>query len=291
MAQGMARIYSRGNVETQWPVSSLYLSPAIVETFIRDFHNYSEELAGLEISELYARKAFPTRLSQILIMLIDRTSLRQLSSEEWKKTFFNLSDAISVSRVDPVLESSISLKKPMTEIRNPAHLEAAQARQLLAFCDSMNEISHPIYRGFGYEIFEENGKIMRYYYDLKNCPFDRILISEEVSSKPLMDFFGRVHEVEKIVSASAMFMKGGETVDVSFEESKKLLSESIMKVYKKKEGPEFALNSIADDFSFKKSKIPSPVTLDYPPKSNRPLPTEEELCKGLSASLRRNLNA
>jgi len=240
IANDMAVMYTKGNLETQWPISSVEIMDTLLNNFIKDFYNVSKKVNDYPPRKLIEFRLMPTKISQMFFFLTPRTSADYLPKHEWVEMFHNLIEGIKKFRKDSTFQNSLELKENiLPKIDHWNDITDKETNELLALSDSLNEMYHPIFRGFGHEIFEENGFIIRYYYDLKGF-YSRIIIKEKVSQKPSLDFFGRIINPESAISAKFAVLRGGNQISTPFREAK----EKIMTDIKNMRGRPLAINEI-----------------------------------------------
>jgi len=286
----MARIYTKGNIKTQWPISASEISPLVIQYLLKDFSEVAKEMKNKSAADLLNERLFPTKISQMFFLLLDRNSTDVLDSQSWREMFYCLMDKLSLFRKDVTLETSIEMKENLLpECGDWTQLDLKKGREILALCDSLNEISHPIYRGYGYEIFEQSGHIFRYYHHLKYGNYSAAIIREKVLKKPVLDFFGRVIDLEDIISMETVFFKNNSPVNDEPSVLKDNLILAINNATKENFDNFRIIKSIAEDFKINfhngKKKVKLKREYNLPQKSM----TEEMLANGVKRYLEMHL--
>lgn len=218
IARDMAELSKGNTFQTQWPISAVEASYYITRTLAPRLESYISFILDYSAEELVQKKIFSNKVAQTMLMLLPMDTLEIIGKNSFRENFTNLLKILEKLRKEPTF-TSLETNYPIINLQNEFN-SAEDVRDIIGLLEALTEIFHPVYRGYGYEIYSEEEKIIRIYYDLRELSFDSVVIEENVEEKPTLSFFGHVFFPEKRVSGKMAFFKDKKNIELEPKKAK-----------------------------------------------------------------------
>lgn len=227
IAKDLAEIQKKSDVLSQWPISSVeamyYTGPFLVPGFAKQIG----EMMQKTNEDLLSEGINSGKLSSLIFFFLNKKTKEEMGTDNYKMVLdFIINKIEELKKIESSerMEDIIVKNRKINKIEN----NDESLTKTVFLLDNLTEMTSPIFRTFGYQIFFNEDRVYRYYHRT-NLGFD-ILVKSPVGKMDI-DYFYHILRPEEISSGEIYIISNGDTEDIkNISELNDLISNKIKSI-------------------------------------------------------------
>lgn len=250
ISQDVAKVQHESDVLSQWPINSIeamyYSGPFLIPEIGRNLMSWENDPEKLFINEI-----MPGKLAGLIFYFLNEKAKEKMGKENHKNLLMGILSKIMVFKKDKYLKDYTSVSW-MPEWKFPLSANEVDSKKLVFLLDNLAEMTNPIFRSNGVQLFFDENNVYRYYYRLE---LDKNIIIVSPKKNMKIDFFEHIIEPENLGESQIYIEKKGKIIE---QDPDKLFNEVKEKIDILKNSREFnreyVIEQIFSAFNFEVSE-------------------------------------